>query len=160
MTKRRAPLTYELALTKVAGLIGWPRTAEILGFAERTVRNWSDPDTSAEIRAGAMEQLDIEYQQAGGAGAPFLEVYATRLKTALANTLGSAEAIAAATEIAAKESGEAVAAAIRAARPDANDADYASAERELEESIAAKTVALAAIRQRRAAEKQLTEEPA
>lgn len=155
MTKRRAALTYELALTKVAGLIGWPRTAEIVGQAERTVRNWSDPDCSPNIRLDAAEKLDIAFAEAGGRGSPFGEVYHTRLKTSLANSFGSAEAIAEAAAVSAKEGGESVAAAIAAARPDAGDADYAAAERELEESIAADTATLSAIRRRREAEREL-----
>ena len=158
MTKRRAALTYELALTKVAGLIGWPRCAEILAVAERTVRNWSDPDAAANIRMDAAEALDVAWQQGGGNGAPFLEVYATRLKAALVDCLGSAEAIADAAAAAAKEGGEAVSWAIRASRPDATEADYAAAEREIEEAIEANTGALAAIRNRRRAERGLLEE--
>lgn len=156
MTKRRAPLSYELALTKVASLLGWPACALTLGQSERTVRNWSDPDASAGIRMDAAETLDLAYQEAGGVGAPFLECYATRLKTGLADGLGSAEAIAAAAAAAAKEGGEAVAAAIIAARPDASDQDFVIAEKELEEAISAKNAALAAIRQRRRAEMNLT----
>jgi hypothetical protein len=158
VTKLRAALTYELALTKVAGLIGWPRCAEVLAVAERTVRNWSDPDAAANIRMDAAEALDIAWQQAGGTGAPFLEVYATRLKAALVDCLGSAEAIADAAAAAAKEGGEAVSWAIRASRPNATEADYIAAEREIEEAIEANTGALAAIRNRRRAERGLLEE--
>lgn len=158
MTKRRAALTYELALTKVAGVIGWDRAAAIVGQVERTVRNWSDPDTSANIRLDAAEKLDIAFAQAGGRGAPFGEVYHTRLKTSLANSFGTAEAIAEAAALSAKEGGEGVAAAIAASRPDANDADFAAAERELEEAIAANTATLSAIRRRREAEAQVEEQ--
>lgn len=157
MTKRRAPLSFELALTKVAGLIGWERAAAIVGQSERCVRNWSDPDAAAGIRMDAAEKLDIAYQEAGGNGAPFLECYALRLKAALADAFGSAEAIASAAAAAAKEGGEAISAAINAARPEASDFDYANAERELEEAINAKTVALRAIRDRRLAERNLSE---
>ena len=151
MTKLRAPMTYELALTRVAGLIGWDTAATIVGQSERTVRNWSDPDAAANIRMDSAEALDIAFQQAGGQGAPFLDVYSLRLNTALADTLGCADAIARATEVAAKEGGEAVAAAIRASRPDATHTDFVLAEREIEEDIDAKTVALRAIRNRRQA---------
>ncbi|MDP8995108.1 MAG: hypothetical protein M3N07_09045, partial [Pseudomonadota bacterium] len=80
MTKRRAPLTFERALTSVAALIGWPRCAEIVGKHENTVRNWSDPDTSAGITLEAALSLDVEYRKAGGDGAPMLQCYATRLE--------------------------------------------------------------------------------
>lgn len=156
MTKRRAPLSYELAITKVAGLIGWDKAAGIVGQSERCVRNWSDPDAAAGIRMDAAEALDLAYQEAGGTGAPFLECYALRLKAAFAETFGSAEAVASAAACAAKEGGEAVAAAIHAARPGASASDFAIAERELEEAINAKTVALRAIRNRRMAEANLS----
>ena len=64
----------------------------------------------------------------------------------------------AAAAAAAKEGGEAVSWAIRASRPDATEADYAAAEREIEEAIEANTGALAAIRNRRRAERGLLEE--
>lgn len=148
MTKRRAPLSYELALTKIAGLIGWDGAAELLGQSERTIRNWSDPDAAACIRLDAAELLDLAFQQAGGRGAPFLECYATRLKSALSNSMGSAEAIAEAVASAAKEGGEAISAAIAAASPAASQTDYLTAIREIEEAIEAKTRTLAAIRTR------------
>jgi len=159
MTKLRYPLTYDLALTRVAGALGWPRVAAILHVAERTARDWSEPDTEPgvadRLTPANMEQLDIEYQQAGGQGTPFLECYAARLKSRLADALGTAEAISAAAARFAKEHGEAIAATIDAARPNAGDADFASAERELEEAINAGTVTLSAIRNRREAERDL-----
>lgn len=155
MTKLRSALSYELALTKIAGTVGWARCGQVLGQSERTVRNWSDPDAASGIRMDAAEVLDLEYQAAGGKGAPLLECFALRQKSAAARIFGSAEAIATAVARAAKEGGEGIAAAIAAARPDATDADYAIAERELEEGIAAKTEALRCVRERRGAERDL-----
>ncbi|QQN73148.1 hypothetical protein [Croceicoccus sp. YJ47] len=158
MTKLRAPLTFELALTKIAGTIGWAGAAAILGQSERTIRNWSDPDAAAGIRLDAAELLDIAFQEAGGKGAPFLECYATRLKSALSNSMGSAEAIAEAVANAAKEGGEAISAAITAASPGASHTDYVNAIREIEEAIEAKTNTLAAIRARLNSEQTLSVE--
>ena len=155
MTKRRAALSYELALTKIAGLVGWERCAEVLDQSERTVRNWSDPDARAGIRMDAAEILDLEFQACGGSGSPLLECLALRQKSAAAQMWGSSEAITVAAAKSAKEGGEAIAAAIAAARPDADDTDYAIAERELEEGIAADTETLRAIRERRATERDL-----
>lgn len=152
MTKLRPPLSFELALTKVAGLIGWPRVAEIVGQGERAVRNWSDPDAAAGIRMDAAEKLDIAFQEAGGSGAPFLECYATRLKSAMSNAFGSAEAIAEAAALAAKEGGEAIAASIAAAQPGACRRVFDDATRELEEGIESLTKTLAAIRRRQQSE--------
>lgn len=149
MTKLRAPLTFELALTKIAGLIGWDRAAAIVGAAERTVRNWSDPDTSSAVTLDAALQLDVEFRRAGGDGAPMLQCYATRLRVDTVAACPSSAAIARAAATAAKEAGEAIAAVIAAAQPGATPAETARAELELEESISAQTNTLATIRARR-----------
>lgn len=151
MTKRRLPLTFENALTKVAGVIGWAVAARICGQAERTVRNWSEPDTSAAISLDAALALDVAFHAAGGDGSPFLSCYSTRVES---NTLAACrgrEALLNCIARVALESGEAVAATMSAALPDASDAHFVIAERELEESIATQTHALAALRLRRTA---------
>jgi hypothetical protein len=151
MTKVRSAFTFENALTQVAGHIGWERTAEIVGAAERTVRNWSDPDTTSSITLDAALKLDEEFHRAGGEGTPFLYCYATRLEaTKIAATPGLAALIASAAS-SAKETGEAIAAVLAAATPNATIADMAIGERELEEGITALTNSLAALRARREA---------
>lgn len=151
MTKRRDPLTFENALSKVAGHIGWFEVARIVGQAERTVRNWSDPDTTASISLEAALKLDVAYHAAGGEGTPFLFCYATRLDAeSLAACPGREELLLAAAK-SAKESGEAISATLSAASPMAKLADFSIAERELEDSIGALTSALAAVRARRKA---------
>lgn len=147
MTKRRAPLSFEHALTIVAARLGWEKTAAIVGQKPRTVRNWSDPDTSAEISLDDAMKLDVAFVADGGDGPPFHHVYAARLEAAAAAAVSSSAAIIALAGAAAKESGEAVAATLIAARPDASAGELALAARELEESIAAQTAALAAVNQ-------------
>ncbi len=137
MTKRRDPLSFELALTRIAGLIGWTAAAKLLGQSERTVRNWSDPDTGAGINLDAALKLDVAYQAAGGDGTPMFDCYATRLQVETRAALWSSDALAAFAATSAKEGGEAIAASINAARPGASTADKVIAEREIEESIAA-----------------------
>ncbi len=146
MTKQRPPLTFENALTTVASLLGWPEVARICGQSERCVRNWSDQDTSAGIKLDAALELDRAYEEAGGDGAPFLLCYSIRLEADLLAARPGRKALSEATALAAKEGGEAIAAAIAAARPGASMTDVALAERELEESISAQTNALAALR--------------
>jgi DNA-binding transcriptional regulator YdaS (Cro superfamily) len=80
LTKIRQPLTFENALTKVAGHIGWARVAEITKKAENTVRNWSDQDTTASITLDAALLLDEEFHKTGGDGTPFLHTYAVRME--------------------------------------------------------------------------------
>jgi len=147
MTKLRPPLTFENALTKVAGTIGWARTAEIVGFAERTVRNWSEPDTTASITLEAAWKLDVAFLEAGGDTPPFLHCYAKRVDLEALAATGGREALIAGAALAARESGEAVSATLAAAHPNATPADFAIAEREIEQAIEAKTSMLAHVRQ-------------
>ncbi|HEX8402261.1 MAG TPA: hypothetical protein VF628_11220 [Allosphingosinicella sp.] len=138
MTKVRPPLTFELALTRVAGLLGWDRSAEILGVAERTVRDWSDPDTVPLAgRALCVEDcihLDVAYRAAGGDGAPLLSCYALLFETELTTSADNG-ALVRHIARAAKETGEALAASVLASAPGATAADRELARREGEEAI-------------------------
>lgn len=113
MTKRRDPLTYQATLTTVADLIGWDRCAVICGVrSERTVRYWSDPDCETEIRMIDAERLDCAYMDHGGDHAPFHRLHALRLDIA-----GRKPRVLCLTDLAgkaAKETGEAVAALVKA----------------------------------------------
>jgi len=145
MTKRRLPLTFENALTKVAGHIGWPAVAEITGQAERTVRNWSDPDTTQSITLEAALKLDIAFHAAGGEGAPFLTCYATRRELECLAAVPGREALLTSIATTSKETGEAVHASLLAAHPAAERSDFSIAKREIEESIEALRNQLAAL---------------
>lgn len=151
MTKLRQAFTFENALTRVAGHIGWSRVAEIVGKSETTVRNWSDPDTTASITLQAALKLDFEFHEAGGEGAPFLLCYATLVDAARLAAFPERAALIAGAAKSAKESGEAIAAILEAADAKASLGDFAIAERELEEAITAHTNSLAALRARRKA---------
>lgn len=145
MTKRRLPLTFENALTKVAGHIGWAEVARICGTAENTVRNWSDPDTTARITLEAALKLDIAFHGAGGDGAPFLTCYATRRELECLAAVPGREALLTSIAKTSKEAGEAVSASLAAAHPAAERADFSIAKREIEESIEALRNQLAAL---------------
>lgn len=155
MTKLRPPVSAEDALTRVAGVITWEAVAAIAGQSDRTVRNWSDPDTrpTAEdaITLAVALKLDVAYRTAGGQGAPMLHYLATRLEADCLAAAPDCAAIALAAATAAKESGEAIAAAITASLPCADPRDLAVAERELDDSIRAQVEALGAVRARRQA---------
>lgn len=137
MTKVRPPLTIHNAITRVAGLIGWDAAARAVEQAPRTVYNWSDPDTPAEIPLWAAIKLDAAFIAAGGEGQPIHDCYQIQLEIAVADACGCIDALAEQAAIAAKESGEAVAALVRASRRGASRADRAIAARETEEAIAA-----------------------
>ncbi len=143
MTKRREPLTYHAALTKVAALIGWDRCGAICGVTERAVRNWSDPDTEAEIRMIDAERLDRAFVAAGGEQAPFHRLFGLRLEIAASD--GAALDAQKAAASAAKEAGEAVSALVLASAPDAGPEARRAARREAEEAIQSLTDGIAAI---------------
>lgn len=143
MTKRREPLTFHSALTKVAALIGWDRCGAICGVTERAVRNWSDPDTESEIRMLDAERLDRAHLAAGGDHAPFHRVYSLRLE--IAQREAASRDLMATAAHAAKEGGEAVQALILAAAPDATPEMRRTARKEGQEAIDALTESLAAI---------------
>lgn len=109
--KPRRALTPYRALHEIADLLGWDGCASVLGKSESLVRKWADPDTEREISYQAAIRLDAAYMRAGGKSAPLFECYAARLDLSAdedEDHAGTMEAVSAA----AKEAGEAVAAAI------------------------------------------------
>lgn len=146
MTKRRDPLTFHRALTKVAALIGWDSAAAICGVGERTVRYWSDPDCETEIRLIDAERLDRAFLAAGGTVAPFHQVYSLRLGIAAKDQEPARIDLVHIAAGAAKESGEAVSAMIAASGIDASPRAIKQAREEIEEAIAIMTTSLAALK--------------
>lgn len=143
MTKRRPALTIELALETVGVRIGWDEVARLAGFEQRTVRNWSDPDTTPRpedvISLALSMKLDVAYRQAGGEGAPMLQSYALRLDTETAAACADVRERAKRIAKAAKETGEALEAQILANLPGASPAAQELAKRETEQAIGALT---------------------
>lgn len=133
MTKLRPPVSPEQALTQIAALLTFKRAGEIVGQEERTVRNWSDPDTPAEISYRNALKLDAAFLAAGGGFAPFRETYLQLLEDATAEACADVRRLAEHAATIAKEAGDAVAATIRAAQPGASAADRLIAARELQE---------------------------
>ena len=148
MTKRREPLTYENTLATIAAVIGWDNCAAICGVGQRAIRNWSEPDTQSGIRMIDAERLDRAFIAAGGDHAPFHRLFALRLEIAQQLVDNCDVAIAAAS--AAKESGEAVSALIRAAAPGSSSAVRRAAKKEAHEAIEALTGGIAAIERQEA----------
>lgn len=141
MTKVRPPVSFYDAITRIAGRIGWDGCASAAGKAERTVRNWSDPDTGAVPSIEDAFRLDAAYRAAGGGDAPIMSVYALRLDREIAQ-LADAEDLAAATAAVAKEGGEAMAALVMASQPGAGERERLVAIKETEEAIGALTETL------------------
>lgn len=139
MTKPRPPLTVDLALTRIAALIGWDAMAIACNQSERTVRNWSDPDTRERCPVEAGIALDLAYQQAGGEGAPIYETYGLLLEAARAERFRDQAQLAAHTMTVIRESAEAHAALVAASRTGATDADRRLAAKEVQEAVTALT---------------------
>lgn len=138
MTKARAPSTFADAVTRIAGRVGWAAMSEAVGKSERAVRNWSDPDMDRDPTIDEALILDAAYLAAGGGEAPIMAVYQLRLDRAVTPRADTA-ALALATGLAAKEVGEAVAAAVQIVNPGASQADCIVADREIGEAVEALT---------------------
>lgn len=137
MTKAREPSTFEDAILRVVDRIGWAAAADAVGKGERVVRNWSDPDMDRRPDIEEALALDKAYQAAGGGDPPpMLAVYLTLIDRHQARAADPAE-IAIATGLAAKESGEAIAAAVIASQPGASGKDRVVADKEIGDAVAA-----------------------
>jgi hypothetical protein len=112
MTHLRAPMTFPAAMTRVAGVVGWPACAKMAGRRERTVRYWSQDSCKASPPVSLALAFDAAYQLAGGDGAPFLDAFAHQLQTARDRQDACRRELANAIADVARESGEAIAASI------------------------------------------------
>jgi hypothetical protein len=136
MTIPRQPATFELALAKIAALLGYDGCATVLGKSESHVRKLGAPDTEREISLRDAVRLDAAWRRAGGEGAPLLECYALQLDLGAADTESSSSGLVmAGAALAAKESGEAVAAALALAGDMRDPKARLNAVREVEEAI-------------------------
>lgn len=137
MTKPRAPLSIDAALSRIAGFLpgGWSDMATTTGRAERTVRNWGDPDTAEQIPLDCAIALDLAYIGAGGDCAPLYECYSLKLELAQIERFACNIQLARHTADVIREGGEAHSALVRATLPGATRADRQEALRESAEAI-------------------------
>lgn len=145
MTKVRQPLTPYRALCRIEEVLGWDGIATVIEKNVWHCRKMSDPDTGREISLRDAARLDAAYQRAGGIGAPLREAF-----DAMLDLMGDADTdpldLLTASSRAAKEAGEAVAAALDAVRRDDCRAARENAVRETEEGIAAFHTLISALR--------------
>lgn len=137
MTKLRTPLSIEQALQRIAGQLeaGVEAMAIVAHRQPGTIRAWMDPDRPEQVSLDAAIALDLAFQAEGGTGAPLFEAYATRLQLAEAARFADRHRLLDRAHAAIKEGGEAHAALVAAARPDATDADRRAAHREVAEAF-------------------------
>jgi hypothetical protein len=138
MTKARAPLSFDAALARIAGQIAgaWAVMASHVDRADRTVRNWGDPDARESIPLDCAIQLDLLYQAHGGEGAPLHESYTHQLELAQISRFGSQIELAGVVAESIAESGEAHAALLKATLPGASPAAARLAVKEGREALA------------------------
>lgn len=139
MTKRRAPLSMDTALARIAGQVpgGWATMAAEVDRSERHVRKWGDESAREEINFTQARKLDLLYRRHGGHGFPIFDAYGQLLELDIADRFfDQFEVLRRATRLV-KEAGEAEAAVLRVALPGATAAHRAEALRELLEAIEA-----------------------
>lgn len=112
MTQLRAPLTFPAAMTRVAGVLGWPVCAQMARRGVRAVRYWSQDNCTSSPTIAQALAYDAAYQAAGGEGAPFLDAFGFQLQGAREQQDACRRQLADAVADASTESGEAVAAAV------------------------------------------------
>lgn len=135
MTIPRRPASFSRALWQIADLLGWDGCAAVLEKSESHVRKLGAPDTEREISLRDAVRLDAAYRRAGGEGAPLLECYAIKLDMGLTARPTGPNCIITGAGLAAKECGEAIAAAITLAGDMSDPAKTLAAQREIEEGV-------------------------
>lgn len=140
MTKARDPSTFEDAILRIVDRIGWAAAADAVGKGERVVRNWSDPDMDRQPTIDEAMALDAAYLSAGGGEPPLMAVYGRRLDR-MVQAPSDAAVLVRASQAAAVEAGQAIAALMAASQPGASPRDIAAADKETEEAIEALTEA-------------------
>ena len=135
MTIPRQPITFENALWQIAALLGWDGCAAVLGKSESQVRKLGTPGVEREISLRDALRLDAAFRAAGGDGAPLLECYAIKLDLKIPVEPAAPACMIVGAGRAAKESGEAVAAAIELAHNANDPRARVNACREIEEAI-------------------------
>lgn len=134
MTRLRQPLTFARALTRIADLLGWDGCAAACGKSESLLRKLGAPDTERTISLQDALRLDGAYLRAGGNEPPLLQCYTLLLDISTGGR-DDGDSLLNATSQAAHESGEALAASIRAATGQSQSRDTATAFGEVEQAI-------------------------
>lgn len=134
MTKRRAPLSIDAALARIAGqegVGGWAGMANAVSYNERTVRAWGDPDRDEQPPLPAMITLGILYRRNGGVGDPLLQAHADMIGAADADAFSDKHELRRESLGFLRETSEANLALLEAAEPDSGDAEAARATKEV-----------------------------
>lgn len=137
MTALRAPNTFAEAMTRVAGVIGWPTCATMAKRKERAVRYWSETACTATPSIGLALAYDAAYQAAGGDGAPFRDAYLFQFEEVTTRQGACRRQLADAIADVARESGEAIAATLEITQTNASPLSTLRASAEVGQLLAA-----------------------
>ncbi len=118
------------------GAIGHEEARAITGRTHSRLVDYLDPDKDGSIRLDHAFQLERRYRELGHPGAPLHDAWREQLGLGEGNGVADSAALLRQAAVVAKETGEATAAAIAAAGPNATDVDKAIARREIDEAIA------------------------
>lgn len=136
MTKNRAPLSFSLAITTVAGVIGWQTAARITRRSVRTIRHWSESDRHGAPTLDQAIALDRAYVAAGGAMAPILASYMLQMDVAAVDPVACRTALAEDIALLSRETGDAISHCIQALQPGSTPAEIYRAIAETQEADA------------------------
>jgi hypothetical protein len=138
-------MSFEQAMNRIAGVLGWDGMARELGLTESAVRKRGDPDSPGSLTFEEALRLDTAYGVAGGDGYPLHQTYALRLQLSADDARSSAVELVRAAGRAARETGEAVEALLAASEPGADAFTRQTATREGQEAIEALTSAVSKV---------------
>lgn len=112
MTKLRTPRTWADATHRVGDTIGYDVAANAVGKSESLIRQWSNPDSDKRPSIDQALTLDAAYLAAGGEEPPHLQAFEFQLGAATDRKAACSRALAAEVATIARETGDAVAAAM------------------------------------------------
>lgn len=112
MTKRRQPLTFADALTRIVGHLTYSEAARILGRSERMIYIWTDPDNDVSPSLDQALALEAAYRASGGVGQPILDAYAFQLDIQVVDQTACHRALTNDIATLARECGDAIATGI------------------------------------------------
>lgn len=137
MTQLRAPRTYDEAMTRIAGAIGWDEACRLTGRRLRSVRYWAQPSCKTVPSIAQAQSLDAAYIAAGGQGSPFLDAFEFQLGVQVQRQEACTRELLNEIAVASREFGEAMAAAIRVTQSNASPLDVHKAFAEVEQAAGA-----------------------
>ncbi len=135
MTKPRIPHTWSAAVSRIAGFVGYDVAAAAVGKSEALVYAWSNADTGKRPSLDQALALSVAYVQAGGEGEPFLDAFEFQIGTQSTGRDPCRRALTDEVAAVARETGDAIAAALALINPAASPLDAMRASAETQQAV-------------------------